>query len=143
MTRLTKEAILAAKDSVTEEVNVEEWGGTVLVRGLTGKERDLFEAMLMERRGKKLIPNMANIRAKLIACCCVDDDGTRLFTDQDAEALGDKSGAALDRVYEVAARLSGMRDEDIEELVGDFGGNPGNGSSSSSPGNSKKQKPNS
>jgi|ERR1039458_1968653 hypothetical protein len=132
-TFLTRDAILGAEDLGTEIVDVAEWGGSVTVRGMTGKERDAFEASILERRGKRMVPNTANVRAKLVARCCLDENGDRLFTDSDAEALGAKSGAAIDRVYEVAARLSGMTDEDIDELVEGFGDPTSADSSSSSP----------
>jgi hypothetical protein len=132
-TFLTRDAILGAEDLGTEIVDVAEWGGSVTVRGMTGKERDAFEASILERRGKRMVPNTANVRAKLVARCCLDENGDRLFTDSDAEALGAKSGAAIDRVYEVAARLSGMTDEDIDELVEGFGDPTSADSSSISP----------
>lgn len=130
---LGREQILAADDVATEEVAVPEWGGSVMVRGLTGRQRDEFEAALIERRGKKSVPNTDNIRAKLVARCVVDEAGHRTFTDADAGLLGDRSGAALDRVYEVAARLSGIGDDDLEELTEDFGSPSGAGSPSGSP----------
>ena len=45
-----------------------------------------------------------------------DENGHRLFTDEDAEALGEKSGVALDRVWEVAQRINALRKEDVEAL---------------------------
>jgi hypothetical protein len=131
--RLSKDDILKAEDLVTEDVEVPEWGGTVSVRGLTGRERDEFEASIMERRGKRMVPNVANVRGKLVARCVLDEDGNRLFLDSDAEALGGKSAGAVNKIYEVAARLSGMTDEDVDELVENFGETPSDGSSSSSP----------
>lgn len=136
---LGREQILKADDVTTEEVAVPEWGGSVLVRGLTGRHRDAFEASLVERRGKRNVPNVDNIRAKLVAKCCVDEAGERLFTDFDANVLGDRSGAALDRVYEVAARLSGIGDEDLDELTEDFGSPSGDSSPSGSPSGSGKR----
>lgn len=135
---LGREQILKADDVTTEQVAVPEWGGTVLVRGLTGRQRDEFEASLIERRGKRNIPNTDNIRAKLVARCCVDETGQRLFTDADASTLGERSGAALDRVYEVAARLSGIGDDDLEELTEDFGSPSGASSPSGSPSGSER-----
>jgi len=131
--RLSRDDILKAEDRATEEVEVPEWGGTVLVRGMSGRDRDEFEASILERRGSRMVPNTANVRAKTVARCVVDEDGNRVFTDTDIAALGEKSGAAIDRVFDVASRLSGLRDEDVEELAGNFGGASGNGSSSLSP----------
>src|SRR5215469_5956657 len=127
---LSRDDILKAEDNGTEEVEVPEWGGTVLVRGMTGRERDEFETSMMERgRGGRMVPNTANTRAKLVARCVIDDEGKRLFTAADVQALGDKSGAAIDRVFEVAVRLSGMTDTDREEMTRDFTLADGPGSS--------------
>jgi len=115
---LTRDAILKAQDLPTEEVEVPEWGGVVRVRGLTGAERDAFEQSIVEQRGKNTRMNLRNIRAKLVALTVVDEEGNRVFSDEDAEALGKKSAAALDRVFAVAQRLSGLRPEDVEELAG-------------------------
>ena len=132
--RLSRDDILKAADNEPEEVDVPEWGGSVLVRGMTGRERDAFEvSMLTPGRGGRRQVDPANVRAKLVARCCVDDDGNRLFTDADVAELGGKSAAAVDRVYEVAARLSGMGAGDQEELVRDFALADGTGSSSTSP----------
>jgi hypothetical protein len=132
--RLSRDDILKAADNEPEEVDVPEWGGTVLVRGMTGRERDAFEmSMLQPGRGGRRTIDPANVRAKLVARCAVDDDGNRLFTDADVAELGGKSAAAVDRVYAVAARLSGMGAEDQEDLVRDFAPGDGAGSPSTSP----------
>ena len=138
---LSRDDILKAEDGGTEEVPVPEWGGTVLVRGMTGRERDEFELSLGEpgRRGRT-VPNLVNIRAKVISRCVVDEDGDRLFTAADITALGDKSGAAVDRVDTVAARLSGLSDDDLEEMAANFTPAGGNGSSSASPATSTRRR---
>jgi len=115
---LTRDDILNAQDLPTEDVSVPEWGGTVRVRGLTGAERDVFEASIVEQRGKKARVNMKNMRATLVALTLVDEDGKRLISETDVEALGQKSGVALDRVVRVALRLSGLSPGDVEELAG-------------------------
>jgi len=117
MSLLTRDAILAAPDMLTEEVPVPEWGGTVLVRGLTGTERDAFEEEMITGKGKNRDVNLANFRARLIVKSVVDKAGKRLFTQADMVALGGKSAAAIQRVFQVAMRLSGMSEEDVEELT--------------------------
>ena len=134
--RLTREAILESKDIKTEEVAVPEWGGEVLVRGLTGRERDEFESAIMQRRGKHLVPDVFNVRARLVTWCVIDEDGNHLFEPGDITTLGEKNGAAINRIFEVASKLSGMTDEDVEDLVENFGAANGSASHSSSPENS-------
>ena len=117
MALLTRDAILQAQDLPTEQVSVPEWGGEVLVRGLTGADRDDFEQSIAEQKGKNVKMNLRNVRAKLVALTVVDEDGNRLFSDKDAEVLGRKSAVALNRVFEVAQKLSGLTPEDVEELT--------------------------
>lgn len=119
---LTRDEILSATDLKRELVEVPEWGGSVYVRAMTGTERDSFEESIIEIRqngkGPTFKPVLTAIRAKLCARCIVGEDGERLFTDKDIDALGKKSIAALDRVYTVAQRLNAMGERDVEELAG-------------------------
>ena len=118
---LGRDAILAIDDLPKEEVYVPEWKTWICVRALTGAERDAFKTSIVEQRGKSTKMNLKNIRAKLVALTVVDEEGNRIFSDSDASALGKKSAAALDKVFEVAQRLSGLRPEDVEELSKNFG----------------------
>ena len=139
---LSRDDILKAEDNVPEEVEVPEWGGSVLVRGMTGKERDAFEVSLLQpgRQGRREV-NTANVRAKMVTRCVVDDDGNRLFTDADAAELGERNAAAMLRVFAVAARLSGWGAEVQEEMTRDFALADGTGSSTTSlPGSARRSK---
>lgn len=130
MAFLTKDQILDAEDRKTEDVEVPEWGGTVRVISLSSRERDAFEQSCVKFKGKKREENLDNIRARLSALTMVDENNERLFTDAEAEALGRKSAAALDRVFMAAQRLNGMTDEDVEELAEGFDETPDEPSSS-------------
>lgn len=117
MAFLTREQILQADDIKTETVSVPEWGGEVLVKALTGAQRDQFEIDSLAGKGKSQHVNLQNIRARLVARSIVDETGARIFQDGDVKALGAKSAAALQRVFDVAQKLSGLTDDDIEELT--------------------------
>lgn len=114
---LTKEQILKADDMNYEDVEVEEWGGTVRVSTMTGTARDDYEASLFDKKGDDIEMNRKNMRAKLVARCIVDEKDEPLFTDKDVDKLGRKSAKALDKVYEVAARLNGLGVKEEEDLV--------------------------
>src|SRR4051794_20112140 len=116
---LTKDQILSASDLPTEPVQVPEWGGCVYLRTMSGTERDSFEQGIVDAR--KSGTELVNIRARLAVKTVCDQSGTRLFTDDDADALGKKSGKALDRIFEVAQRLNGIGEKDVEELEGNSG----------------------
>lgn len=109
---LSRDAILGASDLKTEVVQVEEWGGEVIIATMTGAARDAWEQSLVGSGGKV---NTANVRARLVAACAVDEEGNRLFSDDDAEALGKKSSAALDRCAKVAQKLNRLTEADLED----------------------------
>lgn len=121
MTYLSADEILGAHDLPTEDVDVPEWGGTVRVQGLTGAERDRFESQILAAREKTKTKSAVGdlFRARLAAACIVDESGKRLFQgDAVTKRLGEKSAVALTRVVEVASRLSGLSEEDRDELTG-------------------------
>jgi hypothetical protein len=91
-------------------------GVEVIVQGMSGAQRDQWEASLIVGKGRKRDVSTANIRAKLVAQCCVSEDGRRLFSDEDAEELGRIRVDVLNRLWNVAQRLSGVTEEDAEEL---------------------------
>lgn len=128
---LTADDILAADDLERQLVEVPEWGGSVFVRGLTGLERDSFEAGVVDQRNKGRL-NLQNFRARLCALTMVGEQGERLFNEAQAEALGRKSAQALQRVFEVAQRLSGLSAADVSELTDELRENPTSGSSTGS-----------
>lgn len=125
MNVLTKNAILSQSDREIELVEVPEWGGVVFVRSLSGEERDQFEASIIERNGRDVRTNLRNLRARLVVLAACDESGAPIFTPGDADALGAKSAAALDRIFSVAQRLSGLRENDVQELAENFGATRG------------------
>lgn len=112
---LTKANILKSKDITTETVTVEEWGGDVIIQTMTGTSRDRFEASCLNDDNTR---NLTNFRAKLVSACAVDNKGCLLFdNDDDIIALGKKSGAALDTLYDVAQRINKMSESDVEDTA--------------------------
>jgi|CXWL01.1.fsa_nt_gi hypothetical protein len=120
MDLLTKEKILAADDIKRERVDVPEWGGAVLVGVLSGTDRDRWERECLEaREGTKNggLATLDNFRASLAARSIVNEKGERLFAESDIVALGKKSGAALNRIFDVALKLNRLSASDVEELA--------------------------
>ena len=130
---LTREQILQADDLTKELVHCPEWGGDVYVRTLTGEERDRFEGDMLLDPEEDQRTRFANLRARLAVLALCDEKGMPLFFLHDLEALGKKSSIALDRVFDVARKLSGMRQEDVETLTKNFVAVPDAASGSASP----------
>jgi len=116
---MTREEILRIEDGGFEPVWIPEWKTYMNVKALTARERDDYEASLVQGKGKNRDVNVRYARAKLVQRTAVEGDGkTLIFKPTDIEALGEKNAAALDRIFEVAQRLAGIAEEDLEELVG-------------------------
>jgi hypothetical protein len=126
---LSKKDILAASDLKTEEVDVSQWwGGSVLVRSMTGAQRDRFEG---ERSGLAGVDRYINLRARWGAECMVDEQGERLFSEADVIALGEKNSAPLDLVFDAALRLSGLTPTVVETAAKNFASAPSGASTTS------------
>jgi len=112
--------ILGATDVPFEHVYLPALKKHVVVVGMSGKARDSFEASLVVGKGKARKVNTENIRAKLAARCLYDkppaEAGQRLFSDDQADAIGNVRADVLAPIFDVAQKLSGISDEDIEEL---------------------------
>lgn len=105
-----RETILGYQDGESKLVYVPEWGEKVTVRSLTAGERDRYELSHEKWR------DAGTVRSRLVVMSCYDEDGNRLFKDEDADALAKKSASAVGRLFEIARKLSGMTEEDVEDL---------------------------
>lgn len=132
MSNLTRDDILALQDLPVEAVRVPEWGGrTVHVRAMMGSERDSWEAEQYALSQGGTARDLLDFRARFLVRCLCDAGGTLLFTLGDVAALGKRSAAALDRLYEAAKRLSKLSKQDEDALLGNSAGAPSGASGSS------------
>jgi len=103
----TKSKILGLKLTVPQEkVNVP-GVGDVTVRGLTAAGRDSWEQRIFNSKGK----TVRNIRASLV-CLCLYENDSAIFTESDIEQLGELPAQVVDRLYDIASKLSGMTKDD-------------------------------
>lgn len=119
---LTRDQILQVDDLKYEEVEIPEWGEGcgVRVRTMTAVERDqLVNAAFAD--GER---NAENFRARLCALCVVDEAGKNLFSFNDARALGRKSTISMERIAEVALRLSGLGVVALEDTKKNYSDSP-------------------
>lgn len=127
-----RDQIVAADDLPFEDHPVPEWGNIkVRVRGLTGTQRDAYEARIVavKQGGKDVELRLANFRARLVVKCLLDPEtNERIFSDDEVGVLGSKSGAVLDRLHDVAHRLSGMDDEATARAEGNSEADPSDSS---------------
>ena len=110
---LSRDDILSKKGGKITELAVPEWGGTVLLRVMTSRERDSFESATLDKSGTA---RMVNIRARLAALSICDTAGARLFNDAEIGLLGDLPAPAMDRIFDAAMRLNRITKDDVDEL---------------------------
>lgn len=132
MQLLTKEQIQAAKDRHNKDVEIEEWGGTVRLRTLTGREREEYENFLQARRKGKMI-NLMGAKCELLLRCIINEDGKPMFDRADLAWMNEKSAKATGLLFDVAMSMNGLSREDIDELVGNSEGDPNDEAGSDSP----------
>ena len=104
---LNREALLATAKCPTEKVTIPQ--GTVIVRGMTGRELIAFQRSVTAANGKAV--DDTAFPAKLLVCCLVDEKGQRLLKDEDWEAVLNMPGAVVQKLTTVALRLCGYGDE--------------------------------
>lgn len=133
-----RDHIVKAQDTQYDSVPVPEWAPegspepelwVLKLKGMTGTERDRFEAS-MQPRGNSKKPNLENFRARLIVKCAVDDEGNTIFNNGDIKMLGEKSAKAISRVFDKCQEMNGLSEDDVESLTEDFGDGPSEPSTS-------------
>lgn len=98
---LTADSILTAEDFSYADVDVPEWGGTVRVRSLSGGQRSIITQRVRDN-------NTEDLEELLIVMACVNEDGGRIFTNQDIPALKKKVNSAISRVAKKIMEISGI-----------------------------------
>lgn len=104
---LSREAILALDDRPSKRVDVPQWDTYVYVRALSGADRMRLEKLIRDSDG--IIS-----RGALVVFLAVDEQGNRLFTDEDVEALEAKHADALECIAGAALTFNGLDAEAVE-----------------------------
>jgi len=108
---LTREQILAANDRPTKKADIPGWGEVGFV-ALSVSQRE----RIMERVQADGKYDVKGVHALLVVFSAVGADGKPLFTEADAPALSQKSGASVMAAAEVVMKLSGLTAPELEEL---------------------------
>ena len=120
---LTASDIIKADDVYVERVDVPEWGGHIFVKLMSGTEKEAYVDSVRQLVGVGKTASYKFILkgsgAKLVAATACDDNGKRIFRDEDVEALGRKSHKAMRRVIDAAGRLNGLSDDADDDAKND------------------------
>jgi len=121
---LTFEDINNAKDITITPLEVKEWGGVVLVKSMSGSDREEYDKTMAQcsniedgEDGVKFGEvDWKRLRSKTLELCMVGEDGARILSEDQAILLMDtKSSAALDIVLDHISKENGLRADAGEE----------------------------
>lgn len=122
-----RDRIIAVDDTQKEVVKIDEWGVEIEIRGMSGAARASISQDAAENNGNI---NFLKMMPELVVQCCFDPEtGEQVFDSKDKEIVMGKSGAALDRIVNIAMRLSGFGDKAIDDAGKDSSSTPKGGSS--------------
>jgi len=110
---LTREQILAARhreDRKPVKVSVPEWGGDVYLRVMT-----VADQVALSEDVKP-----AEMPVQVLLHCLVDENGTRLLEEEDAEALAEEDFPLVLRLFGEAAKLNGLTSKELEAAMAGF-----------------------
>lgn len=108
MAILNRDQIKAAQDVKREEIEIPEWGGAVIVQGVTVKQGMNLLDQMQDESGK-----IDNEKAMLFAV--VFGVVEPHFEESDVEWLKEKSMSALMKITEAFMRLSGFKEAAVAE----------------------------
>lgn len=114
MALASKDAILGVDDKTPPvRFHVPEWGDDVLLRHPSANDRDEWELYCGENKGKR----GTLWRAKLASMILCDEEGRLLFRSaEDVQKLGEKSAAAVHRIWNRGLQLFAVTEREVDEL---------------------------
>lgn len=112
---LTRDEILA-KRGVRQRKAVEVPGlGTVYVAKFTARDRDRFEEIVTGGVPNRV--NLKNVRGQVMTLLCCNEDGTRMFTEADADACGELDSEVVQAVLDAGFEFNGIGGNPVEDAA--------------------------
>ena len=118
----------------TKDVEVPALGGAVRIRSLLSGEWDDYDESLVKTlpNGKR-VADAANLSARLVSRCAIDEKGDHLFTEADVAILAEIDAEPINALYLACLEINGRLPKAIEEAKKNSEPTAGSASSSGSP----------
>lgn len=106
--------ILKRNTLKTKVIEVPEWGGTILIRELTGKEKipidqGAIEISQARQKGALSADTVARWQAQAVVSGWINEDGSLVLQPSDIdELLAKKEGSVIERIAVAVRVLTGM-----------------------------------
>jgi hypothetical protein len=114
---ITRETLLKPLPVDIEEVSIPEMGGSVWIKGMTVRERNMFERQFQSQKGERLQKRMSEIRQRMLVACVCNKKGEPLLTKHDIEEIGKQRADIVERLVTVAQRVCGWSDADVDDMA--------------------------
>lgn len=114
---LTREQIKAKRGVMPREpLVVPELGpDPIYISKMSAAARDRFESMVTGGRAGNV--NLDNIRARFLTLVCVDEKGSPLFEESDAEWLGELDTDVVQQIVDKGFSMNGISANAVEEAT--------------------------
>lgn len=113
MALLTKDQVLMKP--VLKTVRVRVFGGEMIVSQITEFDQGELEASLIGKNGGM---NISAMKVKYIIATCVNEDGSKFFSDKDKSKIGKLAAADINTLFEAAEKLNvTISDDAIEDTA--------------------------
>lgn len=125
MAFLKRVDIDAAQDIKYVEMEVPEWGGTVLLKSMSCADRDAFAESVWSGEGAARKQNWTGSRERLVALALVDAETRQpMYSINEVGILAQRSADALQRVFDRVQELNGLVSAAVIEAKNVSGGDP-------------------
>lgn len=113
---LTRDQILAVPLR-TEEINIKEWGGVIIIQELTAGQIARNNKRILSKNGQPDYGEAAQLAIEIATSQVIDEEGKRLFTKADINRLAKLHGSAIQNIAERIRTLSGLGNISESELL--------------------------
>jgi len=111
-----RQEIINAKDTRTVEHEVPEWKTTVYLRSFSGGERQRVLNKYTECEAQK---KYYDVLAFMVLLGVGDENGNRVFSDNDLDKVLAKDAIVIERLGSVLAQHNGLHKEAVDEAKKD------------------------
>lgn len=108
---LNKHQIFACNDLKESYVDMPEWGGKIKIKALSVQEQLDYDAFLASK------PKEVEMALHLIIIACIDENGNKLFDENDLPLLKKKNSANLFKIVSEILKLNKQDANDVDDLA--------------------------
>lgn len=111
MALINKEQFLQNTACEHKDVHIEELGGEIRIKAMSIADQIKFEE---ESANTK---NQNELIFQLILNCCIDENGEKLFEQEDLEIIKERSAPVVIKLFQEILKVNKLDEEEIDKLA--------------------------